>query len=247
MDKFLSGLNHHELIFLISCEERLSNDPNIKQKFTQGAIINTINQYLSELHLPNGPKYSSHSKYDDSDSDSNSDVPSRPPASRFSGLRGSFRTTSLTRLSPSSSKKKNKKSLTRRVNQIQVDIHDPLVFLVIPDDLEQQEIMHVHMYQVDLRKVTKDITKFTDGMKCAICHQPHTFEKCPVLNNVPYIKKHFISYCLQMNKTQKQMLTAIHRIDASWGTATNNNDADADDDSLETNTDNDADFQEEEE
>ena len=88
-------------------------------------------------------------------------------------------------------------------------------------------------------------------MKCAICHKPHTFEKCPILNNIQYIKKHFISYCLQMNKTQKQMLTAIHRLDATSGTATvnnnNNNDDDDDDDDSHANTDNDADFKEEEE
>ena len=86
LDKFLSGLTHHERIFLISREERLSNDPNIKRKITQGAIVNTINQYVSELHLPNGPKFSSRSKYDDSNSDSDSDSLSRPPVSQFSVL-----------------------------------------------------------------------------------------------------------------------------------------------------------------
>ena len=45
-----------------------------------------------------------------------------------------------------------------------------------------------------------------------------------------------------MNKTQKQMLTAIHCLDAPWGTAIiNNNNNDDDDDSLHKNTDNDAD------
>ena len=110
--------------------------------------------------------------------------------------------------------------------------------------------MHVHMYQAGLRNVTKDVTKFTDGMKCAICHQLYPFEKCPILNDIPYIKKYFILYCCQMNKTQKQMLTAIHRIDATWGTnssSNNNNDDDDDVDSSNTNTDNDADFQTEEE
>ena len=120
---------------------------------------------------------------------------------------------------------------------------------VVPDNLEQQQIMRVNMYQTGLRKVTKDVTKFNNGMKCAICHQPHSFEKCPILNDIPYIKKHFISYCLQMNKTQKQMLAAIHRIDATWGTDINHNDHDDTDneDSSNANTDNDADFQEEEE
>ena len=241
-------LTHSAKIFLIACEERLSNDPNIKQKFTLGAIVNTITQYLSELHLDNGPKYPSRSRYDDSASDSDSDTPSRPPPSRFSGLRGSARISSLTWSFPSSSKKKKKKTTPRHVNWIQVDIHDPLASLVVPDGLEQQQIMRVNMYQAGLRKVTKDVTKFTDGMKCAICHQPHSFKKCPILNDIPYVKKHCISYCLQMNKTQKQMFAAIHRIDAMLGTDINNNDHhdDGDEDSSNANTDNDADFQEEE-
>ena len=88
------------------------------------------------------------------------------------------------------------------------------------------------MYTAGLRLVKKDPTKFTDGMNCAICHQLHSINKCPILNNILYIKKHFISYCLQMNKIQKQMLAAIHSIDATWGTSTtdNNNDDDDDDD-----------------
>ena len=169
-------MTYHEKIFPVSCKEPLSKDPNIKQKFPEGAIVNNSNQHLSELHLPNGPKYSSHSKYDDSDSNFDSDVPSCPPVSRFFGLWGSSRTMSLTQSSPFSSKKKKKKkekTPTRRVNQIPVDIHDPLASLVIPDGLEQQEIMRVHMYQANLRKVTKDITKFTNRMKCDICHKPH--------------------------------------------------------------------------
>ena len=59
---------------------------------------------------------------------------------------------------------------------MKVDIHDPLASLVIPDNLEQQEIMGVQMYQVGLHKDTKDVTKFTDGMTGDICHKPHTFE-----------------------------------------------------------------------
>ena len=149
----------------------------------------------------------------------------------------------LNRSTPSSSKKK-KKTTTRRVNWIHVDIHDPLAPLVVPDGLKQQQIMRVN----SLRKVTKDVTKFTDDMKCAICHQPYTFEKCPILNDIPYIKKYCISYCLRMNKTQKQMLAAIHRIDATWGTdIIINNNNNNDEGYSQANTDNDADFQQEEE
>ena len=107
------------------------------------------------------------------------------------------------------------------------------------------------MYTAGLRQVTRDPVKFTDGMSCAVYHKPHPFDKCPILLNIPFLKKHFIAYCLQMNRTQKQMVASIHSIDATWGVADLNlddNDGDNNnDDSSETNTDNDADFQEEEE
>ena len=47
-----------------------------------------------------------------------------------------------------------------------------------------------------------------------------------------------------MNKTQKQMIAAVCRIDATWGTDINIDDDD--EDYLHANTDNDKDFQEKE-
>ena len=49
-----------------------------------------------------------------------------------------------------------------------------------------------------------------------------------------------------MNQTQKQILAAIHQLDANWDTDINNND-NHDEDYSRGNTDNDAEFQEEEE
>ena len=83
-------------------------------------------------------------------------------------------------------------------------------------------------------------------MKYAICHNPHSFDQCPILNRVSYIKQHFISYCLLTNKAQKQILAAMHRIDATWDTDINNNDDDNDGENtyyLHRNIDNHPDFQ----
>ena len=71
-------------IFLISSEERHSNDPLIKRKFTQGEIVDTLSQYISGMNLNNGLSYSSSAHYDESDSDSDSDLPAGPSLSRFS-------------------------------------------------------------------------------------------------------------------------------------------------------------------
>ena len=107
-------------------------------------------------------------------------------------------------------------------------------------------MFRVKMYTSSLKKITRDPAKFTDGMNCAVCGKQHTFDKCPILLNIPLLKKHFINYCIQMNKTQKLMVASIHSIDANWGVTNINNNNDDDDDSSET-TDNDADFQGEEE
>ena len=114
------------------------------------------------------------------------------------------------------------------------------------------------MYTSGLKQVTRDPAKFTDGINCAICGKQHSFDKCLILLNIPFLKKHFIAYCIQMNKTQKLMVTLIHSVDASWGVTDINNDDDTDDtddddddnnnnDDDDSTTDNDTDFQGEEE
>ena len=102
-----------------------------------------------------------------------------------------------------------------------------------------------------LKQVTRDPAKFTDGMNCAVCGKQHSFDKCPILLNIPFLRKHFIAYCIQMTKIQKQMVASIQSVDATWGVTDISNDDDTDDDDNNdddnSNTNNDADFQEEEE
>ena len=105
------------------------------------------------------------------------------------------------------------------------------------------------MYTSGLKQVTKDPSKFTDGMNCAVCGKQHSFDKCPILLNIPFLQKHFINYCMQMNKIQKQMVTAIQKVDATWGvTASDDDDSDDDDGHNDEVSNNDeTDFQGEEE
>ena len=75
LDNFFHGLIHATGIFRVSREERMSVDPAVQRRFTQGAIVTTLTQYLNNLHLSNGSSSSSQSKHNDSDSDSDSDIP----------------------------------------------------------------------------------------------------------------------------------------------------------------------------
>ena len=180
---------------------------------------------MDGINLDNDPSYSSSARYDDSDSHSDYDLPTTPSTSRFSQLKGSARTSSL-QCSGTSSKKKKKK--VKHANRVQVDLDNPLSSLVIPDGLKNHQIFCVNMYTAGIQAVTKNVMKFIDGMECAICHNKHSFDQCPILNDIPYTKRCFISNCLQMNETQKKMLATIHRIDATWGTDIHNNDDDGD-------------------
>ena len=146
-----------------------------------------------------------------------------------------------------SKKKKKKKKKDRRVNRVEIDLNDPCVPIEIPDDIEHHQLFCVQMYRAGINAAKKGITKFTNGMDCVIYSKKHMFDQCPVLNDIPYIKKHFISYCILMNRTQEKMFATIHPIDANLNTDINNNNNNDGEDYLHGNIDNDADFQEEEE
>ena len=130
-----------------------------------------------------------------------------------------------------------------------IDVNDPLASLVIPDRLQQEEIFRLKMYTSGLKQITKDPFKFTDGMKCAVCGKQHSFEKCPILLNIPFLQKHFINYCIQMNKVQKLMVASIQKVDATWGVPDSSDDSSDSDDVTndDDSSNNEADFQKEEE
>ena len=71
------------------------------------------------------------------------------------------------------------------------------------------------MYQAGIRAIIARPERFTDGMKCAICKKPHRFKDCPILADIEFLKKHFIAFCLMMNKTTKQMEINVNRLTAN--------------------------------
>ena len=71
------------------------------------------------------------------------------------------------------------------------------------------------MYQAGIRAVISRSERFTDGMKCAICQKQHKFGDCPILQNIEFLKKHFIAFCLMMNRTTKLMEREVKKITAN--------------------------------
>ena len=93
------------------------------------------------------------------------------------------------------------------------------------------------MYQAAIRAVMAKPMKFKDGMKCAICKKEHMFNKCPILLDILYLRKHFIAYCLLMNRTQWQMNLAVNQITARMADVDTNDGDDTGPDSDSSNSD----------
>ena len=74
------------------------------------------------------------------------------------------------------------------------------------------DILGLHMYTAGIRAVISKPNKFTDGMECAICGEKHSFHKCKTLLDISFLRKHFIAYCLQWKRTQRQMTTAVNKL-----------------------------------
>lgn len=90
------------------------------------------------------------------------------------------------------------------------------------------------MYTAGICAIVSKANRFIDDMKYVICQEKHSFNKYPILLDNPYLKKHFIAYCLLWNRTQKQMNLAVKRIQDSTIDNTGDNDDIVSDDSNTT-------------
>ena len=74
------------------------------------------------------------------------------------------------------------------------------------------DILQLHCYTTAIHAVVAQPSRFNDQMYCAVCHDKPIFDKCTELLDTKYLKKHFITYCLLWNRTQKQMNLAVKKI-----------------------------------
>lgn len=104
------------------------------------------------------------------------------------------------------------------------------------------DIFCLNMYTAAIQAVITKPRKFTDGIKCSIWGDKHTFNKCSIINDIPYLSKYFIAYRLQWKRTQKQMttVTAVNKIQAA-AIADGNNDHEIVSDNSNTTIDDDDD------
>ena len=65
-----------------------------------------------------------------------------------------------------------------------------------PVNMSNVDIICLNVYTAAIRAMIAKPNKFIDSMEYAICGDKHTFDKCSILNDIPYLRKHFMAYCL---------------------------------------------------
>lgn len=89
------------------------------------------------------------------------------------------------------------------VNALQISLANPLALFDVPGYLNNVQIYAVQRYKVDVTAITHNPKLFTDNMKYVVCGQNHSFDQCEWLNNIEFLKKFHIQFCLLMRKMKK--------------------------------------------
>ena len=66
------------------------------------------------------------------------------------------------------------------------------------------DLQRLYYYTAAIRAIIVKPSKFTAAMNCVIYYDKHSFNKFFILLHMAYLKKHFTTYFLIWNCTQKQ-------------------------------------------
>ena len=58
-----------------------------------------------------------------------------------------------------------------------------------------------------INNVNRDPRAFDTSKPCLVCNKTgHTFDECPILNNVPLLRKHYISWKIYLAKESRRLM-----------------------------------------
>ena len=119
---------------------------------------------------------------------------------------------------PNNLKSPNRRSpITRsKVQALRFDPEDPFANLDDPDYYDDNGI-YTTRYQDAIinRLATGSNTEFDTSMPCKVCERTgHTFDNCPILNNTPFLRRHYISMKLHLSQQRKREQEAMSGPDA---------------------------------
>jgi hypothetical protein len=193
LDDFIQGTLHADTFIRLTREDRKSKDPHVQLQFSQSMILNTLTKILNEDILPNQKKTPSipHG------SPNIRNTPGRSPSNRF-------RTARIDR----NSTLKNKSP--KQVNSIHMDPNDPLASLNVPNDVGRLSEYIDNYSTAVINNINKDPRTFDTTKPCLVCGETgHTFENCSILNNIPFLQRHYISWKIYLAKEHKRQSEAM--------------------------------------
>lgn len=98
---------------------------------------------------------------------------------------------------------------TAPVNKLEFDASDPLASLLVPNEASAWAGPYIEGYTVAAVNVETDPRSFDTSKPCAVCKQTgHNFDGCPVLNNINFLKQHYIQWKLFLARLDRSKADA---------------------------------------
>ena len=93
------------------------------------------------------------------------------------------------------------------VNSLHVAFSDGS-FFHIPSATDSDDLHTAQRYSAAVHAIQADPRKFLSSSKCAVCEgTSHPFADCEVLNDIEFLKKHHVAYCVNQRRLKKKMIT----------------------------------------
>jgi hypothetical protein len=214
LDSFIQGCHYSEFLSRVSRDERLQ--ASLSHKFTSGQILTTLEQYLllpdsplvlskNRGHPPSGARPPSSSSYQRrppvfSSPPRGPPPPAPAPVHTVDGLPTSPASSAPSDTSGGGATPPDTPTADPPPpNDVPSNGLSPLPLLVVPLDADMHS---VSLYHAAIHRIACDPSS-RSSQPYLICKGSHTFDGCPVLLNTTFLKNHFISYCVQVQKEQK--------------------------------------------
>ena len=74
----------------------------------------------------------------------------------------------------------------------------------VPEDDTDMHLHHSFCFAV---QTIKDQPERAFTGDCIVCRQQHTFDNCPILKDIEFLKNHYVRFCQLMRKNQASMMS----------------------------------------
>ena len=199
IDVFLKYATHGEFLNRVTREDR--NRPSLAHRFTDAQILETLLGYLSSADspalvtaptpapalAPDGFQPVARPAYNRPFARG----PNRAPAPRTAPVR------SLDAIDDDPDDATADPALSDDAADV------PLHAIAIPDNDFDRELYHI--YCASIHQINRQ-PGIATAPSCIVCGESHRFEDCAILNNVAFLKSHYIRFCSNLKRDEAARL-----------------------------------------